>query len=128
MIEALGDYRYSKTHEWVREEEDGNITIGITAHAEELLGDMVYVQLPEIGRILAADEECGVVESVKAASDIYAPLAGEIIAVNNLLAETPEVINKDPYGEGWILRLRPDNPDDLNTLMDSDAYASFVTE
>jgi glycine cleavage system H protein len=128
MSDATGDYRYTKTHEWVRPESDGSVTVGITAHAEELLGDMVYVQLPEVGRNLAAHEECGVVESVKAASDIYAPLAGEVVAVNEALDTEPEAINKDPYGEGWILRLRPADPSDLEALMDRTAYASHVAE
>jgi glycine cleavage system H protein len=128
MIEAFGDYRYTKTHEWVRHEQDGSVTVGITAHAEELLGDMVYVQLPEVGRNLAAQEECGVVESVKAASDIYSPLTGEVVAVNIALDTAPEAINKDPYGEGWILRLRPANPSDVDALMDRAAYATLVAE
>ncbi|CAK0757388.1 glycine cleavage system H protein [Gammaproteobacteria bacterium] len=128
MIEAFGDYRYTKTHEWVRHEQDGTVTVGITAHAEDLLGDMVYVQLPEIGRTLAAGEECGVVESVKAASDIYSPLAGEVVAVNDSLDSTPESINNDPYGEGWILRLRPANPVDMDALMEREAYAAMVAE
>lgn len=128
MIETFGDYRYTETHEWLRRESDGSVTVGITAHAEELLGDLVYVQLPEIGRNFAAREECGVVESVKAASDIYAPIAGEVLAVNEGLDENPESINKDPYGEGWILRLRPSNPDDFDTFMDRSAYAAFVAE
>jgi glycine cleavage system H protein len=126
MIEAFGDYRYTKTHEWVQREQDGTITMGITAHAAELLGDMVYVQLPEVGKNIAEHEECGVVESVKAASDIYAPLAGEVVAVNSDLDAKPEAINTDPYGEGWILRLRPANPDEFDALLDSEAYATLV--
>jgi len=128
MIEAFGEYRYTKTHEWVRREEDGSVTVGITAHAEELLGDMVYIQLPEVGQNLSAEEECGVVESVKAASDIYAPLAGEVVEVNLSLDVSPESINKDPYGEGWILRLRPTEPADFDALMNRAAYATLVAE
>ncbi|CAK0754856.1 glycine cleavage system H protein [Gammaproteobacteria bacterium] len=128
MIEAFGDYRYTKTHEWVRREEDGSVTVGITAHAEELLGDMVYVQLPGVGQVLAAEEECGVVESVKAASDIYCPLAGEVVAVNMALDVSPESINKDPYGDGWILRLRPADPADFDALLDRTAYSTLVAE
>ncbi|CAK0769525.1 glycine cleavage system H protein [Gammaproteobacteria bacterium] len=128
MIEAFGDYRYTKTHEWVRRELDGSVTVGITAHAEELLGDMVYVQLPEVGQRIAAEEECGVVESVKAASDIYSPLDGEVVAVNQALDTAPEAINKDPYGEGWILRLLPTDPAAFDALLDRAAYATLVAE
>ncbi len=128
MLEALDEYRYTPTHEWIRREEDGSMTVGITAHAEELLGDMVYVQLPEVGRVVAAQEECCVVESVKAASDIYSPLAGEVIAINTALDEAPELINEDPYGAGWIMRLQPSNADDFEGLLDRAAYAAVVAE
>ncbi len=128
MIEASAEYRYTKTHEWVRREEDDSITVGITAHAVELLGDMVYVQLPEVGRTVAAEEECCVVESVKAASDIYAPMSGEVIAVNDTLDASPELLNQDPYGAGWILRLRPTQPDEFASLLDQADYAAVVAE
>ena len=106
MAKLPSDIRYTKEHEWVRL--DGDIaTVGITEHAQEQLGDVVFVELPEIGRDVAADEGCAVVESVKAASDVYAPIAGEITAGNPKLAAEPEVVNADPYGEGWLMRLRP---------------------
>jgi len=128
MIEAVGDYRYTKTHEWVRRESDGILTVGITAHAEELLGDIVYVQLPQTELNVIAGEGCCVVESVKAASDIYAPVTGTIRAVNERLAAKPELINHDPYGEGWIFHIHADNANDFDALMDSADYATFVTE
>ena len=128
MLDPSDEYRYTHTHEWIRREDDGSMTVGITAHAEELLGDMVYVQLPEVGRTVAAQEECCVVESVKAASDIYAPLAGEILAVNDRLDTAPELINQDPYGEGWILRLHPVDPNEFGSLLDRSAYAAVVAE
>ncbi len=118
--------KYTKTHEWVREEADGSVTIGITHHAQDLLGDMVFVELPEVGRDLQIDVECAVVESVKAASDVYAPIGGEVIASNEALADSPELVNKDPYGEGWLFQVRPSNPDDLKQLMDATTYGELV--
>jgi glycine cleavage system H protein len=120
------DLKYTATHEWVRINGDGTATVGITDHAQEQLGDMVFVELPELGRVLAAAEECAVVESVKAASDIYSPLAGEIVAINEALADTPELINQDPYGEGWLFRLRIDGT--LDGLMDAAAYTEAADE
>lgn len=128
MIEAIGDYRYTQTHEWVRQETNENLTVGITAHAAELLGDIVYVQLPEIGQDIIEGEGCCVIESVKAASDIYAPVTGKILAINQHLTLKPEVINHDPYGEGWIFQIQPSVPDSFNSLMDSSAYATIVAE
>jgi glycine cleavage system H protein len=119
------DLKYTKTHEWVRREEDGTVTVGITHHAQDLLGDMVYVENPAIGRHVAADEECAVVESVKAASDVYAPVAGEIVAVNEEVGASPERINQDPYG-AWMFRLKPDDPHDLEGLLDAAAYQALV--
>ncbi|MEI2749690.1 MAG: glycine cleavage system protein GcvH [Ferruginibacter sp.] len=100
------ELRYAETHEWVRPQEDGVVTVGITDHAQHLLGDLVFVELPEVGRVVAAAEGCAVVESVKAASDVYSPVDGVIVEVNELLADNPELINEDPYGEGWILRIK----------------------
>ncbi|NIR31059.1 MAG: glycine cleavage system protein GcvH [Gammaproteobacteria bacterium] len=122
MSETPDDLRYTKTHEWARREDDGTITVGITDHAQEMLGDLVFVELPEAGRTVAGEEEVAVVESVKAASDIYSPLAGEITDVNTALSDSPELINNDPYGEGWILRIKPDDEGDWESLLDADAY------
>jgi len=122
------ELRYSRTHEWVRQEEDGTVTVGITDHAQALLGDLVYVELPEVGRELEAGEACAVVESVKAASDVYAPVGGEVVEVNEELADAPERINEDPYGAGWLLRLRPSDPAELEGLLDAAAYGALVRE
>lgn len=123
MSDFPDDLRYAATHEWVRVEEDGSITVGITDHAQELLGDIVFIELPEEGATVSAQEEVSVVESVKAASDIYAPLSGEIIAVNEDLADSPETVNSDPYGEGWLFRILPSNMAELDELLDAEAYA-----
>ena len=120
-----GNLKYTASHEWVKTEADGTITIGITQHAQELLGDMVFVEAPAVGRKLKAKEECAVVESVKAAADVYAPIAGEVAAVNSELDSAPEKINTDPYG-AWIFRLKPDNAADVNGLMDAAAYQAAV--
>jgi glycine cleavage system H protein len=120
------ELRYAKSHEWVRLEEDGTATVGITDHAQELLGDLVFVELPEVGAQLGAGAECAVVESVKAASDVYSPVSGEVIAVNEVLAESPETINQDPYEDGWIFRVRLSDPAELEALMDADAYAEHA--
>ncbi|MCL6554846.1 MAG: glycine cleavage system protein GcvH [Burkholderiales bacterium] len=119
------DLRYTKTHEWARREADGTVTVGITHHAQDLLGDMVYVENPAVGRKVAAGEECAVVESVKAASDVYAPVAGEVVAVNEEVAASPERINKDPYG-AWMFRLRPVDPGEFDRLLDAQAYQAVV--
>jgi glycine cleavage system H protein len=117
--------KYTSSHEWVKTESDGTISIGITQHAQELLGDMVFVETPAVGRQLKAREECAVVESVKAAADIYAPVSGAVTAVNSELESTPEAINSDPYGT-WMFRMKPDNPADVSTLMDAKAYQAHV--
>jgi glycine cleavage system H protein len=119
------DLKYSATHEWVRVEEDGSITVGISDHAQDLLGDIVFIELPEEGATVTAKDEMSVVESVKAASDIYAPVSGEIIAVNDDLNDAPETLNSDPYGEGWICRILPSNPAELEDLLDTDTYAGM---
>ena len=126
MSNIPGDRRYTKSHEWVKVEKDGTLTVGITDHAQALMGDMVYVDLPEAGRKLAAGKECAVVESVKAASDVYAPVTGEIALSNAALADAPETVNRDPYSEGWIFKLKPANAADVNALLDAKAYEALV--
>ena len=123
MSNIPNDLKYTKTHEWVRDEGDGNVTIGISDHAQELLGDLVFVELPEQGAEIKGGDECAVVESVKAASDVYCPLSGEVVAVNEALANAPETINSDPYDDGWMFRLKLLDAGELDGLMDADAYA-----
>lgn len=122
------DLKYTKSHEWLRDNGDGTVTVGITDHAQELLGDVVYVELPEVESELKAEESCGVIESVKAASDMYAPLDGEITEVNEELDSEPELINSAPFGEGWIFSMKLDSIDDLNTLLDASAYEAICQE
>ena len=117
--------KYTASHEWVTTEADGSITVGITQHAQELLGDMVFVETPEVGRKLKAKEECAVVESVKAAADVYAPVAGIITGFNDALASEPEKINSDPFG-AWLFKMKPDNAADVASLMDAAAYQQHV--
>jgi glycine cleavage system H protein len=126
MSETPDDLRYAKTHEWARREEDGTMTVGITDHAQEMLGDLVYVELPETGRTVSAEEEIGVVESVKAASDIYSPISGEVTEVNEALTDSPELINGDPYGEGWLMRIKPDDEREWESLLDAEAYQELA--
>ena len=126
MAELPGDLKYSKSHEWVRVNDDGTVTVGITDHAQDQLGDMVYIEVPEQGRELEAEEACAVVESVKAASDVYTPLAGTVIEGNEALADSPEAVNQDAYGAGWLMKLKPASSDALNDLMDPDAYQAFI--
>ena len=122
MSHIPAELKYMASHEWLRLEDDGSVTVGITEHAQDLLGDIVYVELPEVGDTVVAEDEIAVVESVKAASDVYAPLTGEIIAINEELEDTPETINSDPYGDGWFFRIRPDNIDDFEVLMSAEEY------
>lgn len=119
------DLKYTASHEWVKTEADGSITVGITDHAQELLGDMVFVEAPEVGRKLKAKEECAVVESVKAAADVYAPVSGTVTAANGELDGTPEAINREPYG-AWIFKMKPDNAADVAALLDAAAYQAVV--
>ncbi|MGX5221347.1 glycine cleavage system protein GcvH [Pseudomonas segetis] len=121
MSNIPADLRYASSHEWARLDADGNVTVGISDHAQEALGDVVFIELPEVGKTLAAGQEAGVVESVKAASDIYAPIGGEVIAVNDSLADSPENVNTDPYGS-WFFKLKPSAADELDKLLDADAY------
>ena len=117
--------KYTKSHEWVRSESDGTLTIGITAHAQELLGDMVFVETPEVGVKLDANQECAVVESVKAASDIYAPVSGTVVQANSEVVDSPEKINADPYGN-WLFKIKPENINDVNNLLDADGYQAVI--
>jgi glycine cleavage system H protein len=123
MSEFPVELKYASSHEWARLEEDGMVTVGISDHAQDLLGDVVYVEHPEIGQEVVAQEEAGVVESVKAASDIYAPISGTITAVNEALEETPEIVNQDPYGDGWFFKVEPSDIAELADLLDAEAYA-----
>jgi glycine cleavage system H protein len=119
--------KYTDTHEWLRREDDGSVAIGITDHAQEALGDLVYIELPAVGREVPAGEACAVVESVKAASDVYAPIAGEVVAANSALTGTPEAVNEDAYA-AWLFRIRPSNADALASFMDADAYQKLSAE
>lgn len=123
----MSDRLYTKDHEWI--DVDGDIaTVGISDHAQEQLGDVVFVELPEVGRSVTRNEDAAVVESVKAASEVYAPLTGEIVEVNEMLTEDPAQVNADPYGEGWFMRIRIDDPSELDDLMDEEAYKDFLAE
>jgi glycine cleavage system H protein len=126
MSQIPADLRYTKSHEWMRSLPDGTVEIGITDHAQQSLGDLVFVEVPEAGRRLAAGDACAVVESVKAASDVYSPLSGEVSAGNPELATQPELINKDPYGAGWILRLKPSGAGAAAGSLDAAAYQAVV--
>ena len=127
MSNTPAELKYAKSHEWVKIEADGTVTIGITDHAQHALGDLVFVETPKVGRKLAAGESCAVVESVKAASDVYAPIAGEVIAVNDALASAPEILNTDPYVGGWMWKMKPANAADVSTLLDAAAYAATLS-
>lgn len=126
MSEAPKDLKYTKSHEWVRTEDDGTVTIGITDHAQELLGDLVFVEAPEAGSSLEAGTACATVESVKAASDIYAPIGGEVTETNAELEDSPEKVNESPFEDGWLFRMKPADAGELDGLMDADAYAAHV--
>lgn len=126
-MEIPENLKFTKEHEWVRLEEDGSVTIGITHYAQDALGDIVYAETPEVGAHFAAGAEIGVVESVKAVSDIYTPVSGEILSANETLENAPETVNEDPYGEGWFVRIKLENPSELDDLMDTQAYAAFCS-
>ncbi len=125
MSDIPSELLYTKSHEWVRDEGDGTVTVGITDHAQELLGDLVFVELPEIGDSVEPGADCAVVESVKAASDVYSPVAGQIIAVNEALTDAPETINESPYADGWLFQLKLADGADLGGLLDADAYQAL---
>lgn len=120
-----GNLKYTRSHEWVKTEADGTVTVGITFHAQEQLGDVVFVQNPEVGRKVKQGEECAVIESVKAAADIYAPVSGEVIAANQEVADGPERVNRDPYA-AWLFRVRPSSPAELESLLDAAAYGKLA--
>ncbi len=128
MSEIPGDLKFMKSHEWARVEGDGRITVGISDHAQGLLGDLVYVELPNVGDRVEVGNGCAVVESVKAASDVYSPVTGKIVAVNEALGDKPETINEDAYGEGWIFALEAEDTDQLNELLSPDDYAELLEE
>jgi len=126
MSDIPQELKYTKSHEWIRVEEDGSLTVGITEHAQGLLGDMVFVELPEVGDEFEAEQDCAVVESVKAASDIYCPVEGEVVAVNESLEDEPEQINVNAYHEGWLFRIKPLKEDELDDLMSPEDYTKLV--
>jgi glycine cleavage system H protein len=122
------ELKYASTHEWARLEDDGTVTVGITDHAQAALGDVVFVETPEVGVVLAAGDDAGVVESVKAASDIYSPLGGEVIAINRQLEDDPETVNSDPYNDGWFFKLQPSDPTELDALLSAGEYQQHCEE
>ena len=128
MSNVPTDLKYTRSHEWVRALPDGRVEIGITDHAQAALGDLVFVEVPAVQRTLAAGEACAVVESVKAASDVYSPLSGQVSENNSRLADTPELLNQDPYGGGWLMRLTPSSQGQLAALMAPDAYSKFLDD
>ena len=128
MSEIPGDLKFLKSHEWARVEGDGKITVGISDHAQGLLGDLVYVELPNVGDRVDAGNASAVVESVKAASDVYSPVSGTVVEVNSALADKPETINEDAYGDGWLFVVEADEPEQLNDLLDPDAYAELLED
>lgn len=126
MSHIPADLKYVVSHEWLRLEADGTITVGITDHAQEALGDVVFVELPEVGTDVTADQEIAVVESVKAASDVYAPISGTIVEINEELVDSPELANEDPYGKAWFFKIKPANPSDYDGLMSADEYQNSL--
>mgnify|MGYP005991023413 CR=1 FL=1 len=128
MSQTPPELKYASSHEWARLEEDGTVTVGITDHAQEALGDVVFVEVPDIGVSIAAGDEAGVVESVKAASDIYAPIGGEVIAVNEQLEDEPETVNSDPYNDGWFFKLQPTDTSELEKLLAAEDYQAQCAE
>lgn len=128
MSELRPELRYLSSHEWARIENDGTVTIGITDHAQQALGDVVYVELPEVGSLVTCGTEAGVVESVKAASDIFSPISGEVIAINEALEDAPETVNGAPYDEGWFFKVQPNDLIELDDAMDVEAYQAMIEE
>lgn len=126
MSQVPAELKYAPSHEWARLEADGTVTVGITDHAQEALGDVVFAESPALGSQVVAGKEAGVVESVKAASDIYAPISGEVVAVNTLLEDAPETINAEPYGAGWFFKIKPSNPAELDALLSAQGYQSSI--
>ncbi|MFT4938898.1 MAG: glycine cleavage system H protein [Paraglaciecola sp.] len=128
MSNIPAELRYASTHEWVRPEGDGTFTIGISEHAQELLGDMVFIELPDVGAEVSAGDDIAVAESVKAASDVYAPISGEVISINEDLENTPELVNSDPYGDGWLFRIKAEDPAEIEALLDAEGYENSIDE
>lgn len=128
MSTIPNELRYATTHEWIRAEGDGLYTVGITEHAQDLLGDMVFVDLPDVGAGVTQAEDCAVAESVKAASDIYSPLTGEIVEINEQLSDSPELVNSDPYGEGWLFKIKAEDETEVEALLDAEGYGNSIAE
>jgi len=128
MSNIPSELRYATSHEWVRNEGDGIVTVGITEHAQELLGDMVFVELPEVGESVSTGDDVAVAESVKAASDIYAPVSGEVLEVNEDLEDSPELVNSDAFGDGWMFKIKLDDESELEALLDAEGYANSIDE
>ena len=128
MKNIPSDLKFLSSHEWARIESDGSITIGISDHAQDLLGDIVFVELPEVGQTLDAESDAAIVESVKAASDVYSPISGEVKAVNSLLEDQPEIINSSPYEDGWFYKIQPDDLDEINELLSPEEYSEVCEE
>jgi len=128
MSNIPNELRYASTHEWVRSEGDGVFTVGITEHAQDLLGDMVFVDLPDVGDAVTTGDDCAVAESVKAASDIYSPLTGEVIEINEQLEDSPELVNSDPFGDGWMFKVKAEDPLEVDGLMDAEAYGASIDD
>lgn len=128
MSDIPSDLKYASSHEWARNEGDGVVTVGISEHAQGLLGDMVFVDLPDVGDDFDAGDDCAVAESVKAASDIYAPVAGEIVAINEELEDSPELVNTDPYGDGWLFKIKMSDASELDEMLDAEGYAESIDE
>jgi len=128
MNEIPGDLKFKTSHEWVRVEQDGTVTVGISDHAQDLLGDIVFVELPDIGTQMNAEDEVAIVESVKAASDVYSPVSGEIIEVNELLLDNPETVNESPYSDGWFYKIQPDDLDEISELLSPEEYSEVCEE
>lgn len=126
MSEIRNELKYLPSHEWARVEGDGTVTIGISDHAQDSLGDVVFVELPEVGSSVSKGEEAGVVESVKAASDIYSPISGEVIAINEALEDAPETVNESPYDDGWFFKVKPEDTDELSDALDADGYRNAI--
>jgi glycine cleavage system H protein len=128
MSSIPADLKYLESHEWARAEADGTVTVGISDHAQGALGDLVFVEVPDVGRTLTKGGAAAVVESVKAASDVYSPISGEVVAINDALSASPELVNQDPYGQGWLFKLKPSNSAEMSQLLDASAYGKVVEE
>jgi glycine cleavage system H protein len=128
MSNIPDDLHYTKTHEWVKQDADGTVTVGVSDHAQNLLGDMVFIELPDVGAEYNTGDDCAVVESVKAASDVYCPVSGEIIETNEALVDAPEMVNQDPYGDGWLFKLKPNDAGEVEDLLNAEAYKELAEE